>query len=130
MILKYFFALSIASFFFVGCKTNSKFITTAQLVENRVLDTLSVTASKLSTFKRPNYNPAATRTNDLLHTKLDISFDWENQYLNGEATLDLKPLFYPTNQVRLDAKGFDIHKIAMIGDNGEIPLKFTYENNH
>ncbi|MCH2022089.1 MAG: M1 family metallopeptidase [Saprospiraceae bacterium] len=129
MILKYFFALSIASFFFVGCKTNSKFITTAQLVENRVLDTLSVTASKLSTFKRPNYNPAATRTNDLLHTKLDISFDWENQYLNGEATLDLKPLFYPTNQVRLDAKGFDIHKIAMIGDNGEIPLKFTYENN-
>jgi aminopeptidase N len=121
--------VAIAALFFAGCKTNSKIITTEYTVENRILDTLSVTASKISTFKRPVYNPASERTNDLFHTKLDVSFDWENQYLNGKATLDLQPVFYPVNSVRLDAKGFDIHKVALIVAKAEIPLKYVYDNN-
>jgi aminopeptidase N len=112
-----------------ACTTNSRIITVDYTVENRDLDTVSVTASRTSNFERPTYNPSATRTNDLLHTKLDVSFDWEKQYLNGKAVLELKPIFKPTNKVRLDAKGFDIHKIAMIGVAGQIPLQYKYENN-
>ncbi|MDC0230398.1 M1 family metallopeptidase [Aureispira] len=129
MISKYFFTLIMASFFFIGCKTNSRLITTDVVVENRTLDTLSVTAPKTPNFERPTYNPAFKRINDLLHTKLEINFDWKNQYLKGVATLDLKPIFYPTNALRLDAKGFDIHEISMVGNDGKIPLKYKYNNN-
>ncbi len=129
MNFRFFQILAIASLFFAGCKTNSKVITTDYTVENRILDTLSVTASKISTYKRPVYNPAAERTNDLIHTKLDVTFDWQNQYLNGKATLDLQPVFYSVKSVRLDAKGFDIHKVALINAKAEIPLKYVYENN-
>jgi aminopeptidase N len=129
MTRKYLIALIAAAFIWTGCNTNSRIITVDYTVENRDLDTVSVTASRVSSFERPAYNPSATRTNDLLHTKLDITFDWEKQYLNGKAILELKPIFYPTNQVRLDAKGFDIHKVAIVGTAGQVPLQYKYENN-
>ena len=127
---KYLIALAfVALLFWTSCNSNSRIITVNYTVENRDLDTVAVTASRISSFERPVYNPSANRSNDLLHTKLDVSFDWENQYLNGKAVLELKPIFYPTNQLRLDAKGFDIHKVAMIGTEGQIRLQYEYENN-
>ncbi len=126
---KHLITLVAIALFWTACTTNSRIITVDYTVENRDLDTVSVTASRTSNFERPVYNPSATRTNDLLHTKLDVSFDWANQYLNGKAVLELKPVFHPTNQVRLDAKGFDIHKVALIGIAGQVPLQYKYENN-
>ncbi|BDS14606.1 DUF3458 domain-containing protein [Aureispira anguillae] len=126
---KHLLALLTAALFWTACNTNSRIITVDYTVENRNLDTVAVTASRVSSFERPVYNPSATRTNDLLHTKLDVSFDWERQYLNGKAVLELKPIFKPTNQVRLDAKGFDIHKVALMGTSGQVPLQYKYENN-
>lgn len=32
------------------------------------------------------YNPSATVTNDLIHTKLEVSFNWLNRQLLGKAT--------------------------------------------
>ncbi len=39
------------------------------------------------------YNSSEKRIHDLLHTKLSISFDWENKKMNGEAWLKIKPFF-------------------------------------
>ncbi len=72
------------------------------------------------------YNPSATRENDLLHTKLDLRFDWAKEQVLGKATLTLKPYFYPTDKVTLDAKGFQFHKISLEGSND--PLKFDYDS--
>lgn len=80
-------------------------------IEERTLDELVVTASR--EYKLPTYNPSYTRTNDLIHTKLEVSFDFDKQYVFGKATLDLTPYFYPTQTVVLDAKGFDIHKVEL-----------------
>lgn len=126
---KHLISLAIAAFLWAGCNTNSRIITVDYTVENRDLDTVSVTASRISSYERPVYNPSATRTHDLLHTKLDVHFDWEKQYLNGIAILELTPLFYPSDEVRLDAKGFDIHKVALLGAAGQVPLQYRYENN-
>src|SRR6478752_6050770 len=51
------------------------------------------------------YHPSETLKNDLLHTKLEVSFDWDKQYLNGLATLKFKPYFYSQDSLILDAKG-------------------------
>ncbi|MFC6998249.1 M1 family metallopeptidase [Rufibacter roseus] len=73
------------------------------------------------------YRPAAERVMDLLHTKLNIKFDWAKQHLLGEATLTLKPYFYPQDSVVLDAKGFEIHKVTLLNGKTESPLPYKYD---
>ncbi|MEZ4937777.1 MAG: M1 family aminopeptidase [Crocinitomicaceae bacterium] len=68
---------------------------------------------------RPLYNPSETRENDLIHTKLEVSFDWEKQRLDGKATLDVKPYFYPQKKLILDAKGMDIHLVKLTNKDGK-----------
>ncbi len=74
--------------------------------------------------ERPTYNPAATRMHDLLHTKLELSFDWEKEMVMGVASLKLKPIFRPSSQVLLDAKNFTINSI--IDQNGQ-NRSYTYD---
>lgn len=74
------------------------------------------------------YQASYARTHDLIHTKLEVSFDWEKQRLNGKATLTLRPYFYPTGGLFLDAKGFDIHEIAMVEGDSMQPLNYRYDD--
>ena len=75
--------------------------------------------------KQEVYNPSETRLSDIIHTDLAVRFDWEKQHLHGTAEITAKPYFKPTNELVLDAKGFDIHSVKM----GEEELSFQYENN-
>ena len=77
--------------------------------------------------KQSNYQPAARRVHDLLHTRLRLSFDWVKQHVLGEATLTLKPYFYPQNELVLDARGFDIHQVSLITKQDEQDLKYIYD---
>ena len=70
-----------------------------------------------------DYQPSNKKLNDLIHTKLDVKFDWTKQYLYGKAELTFKPYFYATNELVLDAKGMDIDSLKMNGKN----LKFKYD---
>jgi aminopeptidase N len=73
----------------------------------------------------PTYRVTATKVNDLVHTKLDVSFDYAKRYLYGKAWITLKPHFYTTDSVILDAKGMDVQSISVVGAKGNTPLKFT-----
>lgn len=70
------------------------------------------------------YNPSATRISDIVHTDLAVRFDWENQHLHGKADITAKPYFCATNELILDAKGFDIHAVNM----GEQALSYSYKD--
>lgn len=73
----------------------------------------------------PPYHPSTTLKNDLIHTKLEVSFDWEHQYLNGEATLSFKPYFYLQDSLILDAKGFDIHEVLLLPEKKTLKYHYT-----
>ncbi len=118
--------LFLALSFLLACKNSSK-ITTV-VMEERELDPVEVVANRAD-FERSPYNPSYTRRNDLLHTALDVRFDWEKQHLLGKATLTLQPLFYPTDSLRLDAKGFDLHKVALKQGKQLRNLDYVYNNN-
>lgn len=75
------------------------------------------------------YQPAATKLHDLIHTKLEVKFDWEKQQLHGIATVQVKPHFYPQQQLVLDARDFMIHGVA-IWDNEERKECLYSYNNH
>lgn len=72
------------------------------------------------------YNASHTFEVDLLHTRVDISFDWPKKRANGKATLTMRPWFYATDKVTLDAKNFDVHSVTYEGKTEE--LKRDYNN--
>ncbi len=74
-----------------------------------------------------DYRASRTRLHDLVHTRLDVSFDWQNQYLNGVATLELVPHFYPQSELVLDAKGFELHKVSLLKGSKNTPLRYEYD---
>jgi aminopeptidase N len=109
--------------FLFSCKNSSQF--TSKKNQDILLDTAEVVYNN-APFEREPYNPSYHRKNDLIHTKLEVSFDWKKKHLLGKATLRLKPLFYATDSLRLDAKGFDIQKLTLKNNEAEIPLQFSY----
>lgn len=74
------------------------------------------------------YRGVPTKVNDLIHTKLDVRFDYKKRYMYGKEWVTLKPHFYPTDSLRLDAKGMDLKNIAVVKNGKNIPLKFTYQD--
>ena len=83
--------------------------------------------SKNDSLPKQQYRETATRINDLVHTKLDVKFDFSKSYLYGKAWITLKPHFYPTDSLTLDAKGMDIKKVAMVKGNVSNDLKYNYD---
>ncbi len=113
---------------FVAILLNYSCNTTKNVVYSdfETLDTLVVSSTRIqepNDNELPKYNPAAERVHDLLHTKLELSFDWPNQLVFGEAELTFSPVFYDSDFLVLDAHNFDIQSIA-INRNSE--LEYSY----
>ncbi len=121
-----FFALALTMLW--SCKTKQTVVVPD--FEMRDLDTLTVSAPKPDELKKveeyylPKYNPSHTRINDLIHTKLDLKFDWEKEQVLGKATLTLRPYFYPTSWLTLDAKNFEFHTVRF--EDGS-PVRYEYD---
>ncbi|MEY4135425.1 MAG: M1 family metallopeptidase [Saprospiraceae bacterium] len=98
------------------------------------LDTLFVKANKPSALKGADeyalnpYNPSHTRENDLLHTRLELRFDFQAETVIGKAVLDLKPFFHPVRTLTLDAKDFQFYKVSFAGENSDLPYTYDGKN--
>lgn len=73
------------------------------------------------------YQPSAQRDFDLLHTDLDLSFDWGNRSVSGKARLTMKPYFYPQKELKLDAKDYEMGPVYLV--EGETLSKLSYSYN-
>ena len=87
-------------------------------------DNKTIVSEDKAPYVKEVYNPSETRLNDIVHTSLEVSFDWQNQHVLGSAIMEVKPYFYPTNQLVLDAKGFDIHSVQINQRDAE----YGYDN--
>jgi aminopeptidase N len=74
------------------------------------------------------YRATSPRINDLVHTKLDVRFDYKKRYMYGKEWVTLKPHFYATDTLRLDAKGMDIKNVSIVKDGKNTPLKYSYDS--
>jgi len=101
---------------------------TAAVFSVKAQDDMADTSASTDTSWRHEYRGSYTRINDLVHTKLAVSFDYNKQWMYGQEWVTLKPHFYPTDSLTLDAKGMEIKEIAMIKGKSTIPLKYSYDN--
>jgi aminopeptidase N len=116
---------------FYSCKSKKEVASNTQEEPSIQLDTVRVVANPSP--EKKVYRASNTRSNDLLHTKLEVSFDWQKSYLFGKATLTLKPYFYSTDKLFLNARGMEIKEVALLEMNGDKQtgkktLKYVYAN--
>lgn len=83
---------------------------------------------KKDTTWKKQYRETATKINNLIHTKLDVKPDFSKSYLYGKAWITLKPHFYPTDSLNLDAKGMEFKTVALVKGTKNIPLKYDYDD--
>jgi len=74
------------------------------------------------------YRATPPKINDLVHTKLDVRFDYKKCFMYGKEWVTLRPHFYPTDTLRLDAKGMDLNNISIVKNGKNVPLKFKYDD--
>ncbi|HEV7783396.1 MAG TPA: M1 family metallopeptidase, partial [Chitinophagaceae bacterium] len=77
---------------------------------------------------KKEYRETATRINDLVHTRLEVKPDFSKSWLYGKAWITLKPHFYATDSLNLDAKGMEIKTVALVRGTQQIPLKYEYND--
>jgi len=110
--------MAVMTAFFVSCKSSKQVSSSGELdgMQHVTLDTMMVqSGSNEDDEVLPPYKPSEERTWDLLHTSLDLSFDWKNESVVGTAVLTLTPVFYTQTSLQLDAINFDIRRIAIDG---------------
>jgi aminopeptidase N len=73
------------------------------------------------------YRSTSEKINDLVHTKLDARFDFQKAHMYGKVWITLKPHFYPTDSLALDAKGMDIKQVSIVKNGKNTPLKYNYD---
>lgn len=100
---------------------------------------LAAAFSCLSVFAQMGQEPADTswkkvfrathtKINNVVHTKLDVRFDFSKSYLYGKEWLTLRPHFYPTDSVTLDAKGMEFKEVALVNaSKAKVPVKYSYD---
>lgn len=71
------------------------------------------------------YKAERDKINNLIHTKLKVDFNFDKSQLNGEAWITLKPHFYKTDKVSLDAKAMLIHEVTLNGTK----VPYNYHEN-
>ncbi len=124
-----FYVLAVLAAFFISCAAPKQ----AQLPgESDQKDSLFITMDTMMVlpddedygfFEEPIYKGTETRHWDLIHTKLDLSFDWKEEKVIGTAILTLSPIFYSQSSLTLDAINFKIKQISV--DENVIQ---TYQN--
>jgi aminopeptidase N len=90
------------------------------------IDSLKVNEESDISQQRPVYRATETVFTDLIHTKLEVNFDWTKSRMNGIATISAKPHFYATDSLILDAKGMDILKVQIDSKD----LTYTYDSSY
>ncbi|MBC6698518.1 M1 family aminopeptidase [Hymenobacter puniceus] len=92
-----------------------------------LLLTISLTAAAAAAqTPATTYRATERKVNDLVHTRLDLRFDYAKRYAYGREWVTLKPHSYATDSLRLDAKGMDIKAVSLVRNDVPQPLKYTY----
>lgn len=91
----------------------------------QIKETLPPSYRENQSNKMEIFRAEAERLTALVHTKLDLKFDWQKEQLNGEAWITAKPYFYETNKLVLDAKAMIIHEVSLVSGGTKKKLNFT-----
>ena len=68
---------------------------------------------RITPTRKDDFRTTPSKIIDILHMDLAVQFNWENHTCMGKETLLLKPYFYETDSIILDAKNMVFDKILV-----------------
>jgi len=89
-----------------------------------VLDTITVSAKNNPL---DIYRASEPMYWDIIHTRLALSFNMKERTADGRAWVSLRPYFYPSATISLNAQSMRIDSV-LLGGSGGRPLKYSYIN--
>lgn len=91
--------------------------------------TINLDTLKISAIAGPvPYQASAPIIWDIIHTRVALSFDQMNKTADVREWIHLRPHFYSTDTLELDAKGMRIDSVLLVGKKGNTYLKHTYKD--
>lgn len=117
---------NISRYFFISCLSVTLLILSACKTKKTEPVAAEVVLPEVSIHSKPEpktYYASYTRLSDIIHTKLDINLNWDSCFVIGKANLKVRPYFYDTDELILDAKGYTINEIKVNGKKAN----YTYD---
>ncbi len=84
-------------------------------------------AAQTDTTWKKQYRSSPEKVHSLVHTRLEAGFDIPKAFMYGKVWLTLKPHYYLSNTLVLDAKGMEIKEVAVQKGTAKNKLKFEYD---
>ncbi|WP_194776466.1 M1 family metallopeptidase [Pararhodonellum marinum] len=127
----YLLVLVLVALFLTQCQSKKNAISEVGKTQTPQVERVKPLAKTVDLVQREaliaQYRSTEERKFDLLHTSLDLRFDYEQKNVRGVAELTLKPFFYEQNILHLDAKDFEIHEISLLNPKEARELAFRYD---
>ncbi len=102
---------------FLGCNSNKTIIEVAK----------PTNADVYAPHVNDDYRASRPLDMKMLHTKLYLKPDFSKAWMYGTAYLTVTPHFYPSKKISLDAKGFQINRVELVGSDFFKPLPYQYD---
>ncbi len=122
------FTYSILLFFFITACGSSKKNSDSNVAQSTnpqiIRDTVYIEKENTVITENGVYQATNTVLTDLIHTKLEVDFNWPKARMNGRAYITAKPHWYASDSLILDAKGMDILAVKI----GATDLMYTYDS--
>ena len=121
------------AFIILSSCNSQKQVIAGDITEVRNLDTLVISPEPEAPVEVETvsaYKASEERVLDILHTELDLSFDWQEKLVIGQAGIVLKPHFYNTNTLVLDARSFEVKSLSVTQNKRTIPSSFKNNGRH
>ena len=120
--------------FALGCKSSQ--VADLEIAEQKIIENskeqIDSTAIKALISKKEKaiaaYKPSAKREFDILHTDLDLSFDYQNLKVLGKAELTIKPYFRPSKELILDAQDFELGELFFVYKGKREAITYDYDD--
>ena len=103
------------------------FVSNAQGGKDTVQQVTGDTVSVTATAGAPVYRASATRVWDIKNTRIALKFNWNEKTADVREWIKLRPYFYATDTLVMDAKSMRIDSVMLVGKKGNTSLKYTYE---
>ncbi len=128
--MKFKILFSLFVFIFFSCNTNKIVLDNPENSDISV-QSPSDTDQKIILQKEKliaDYKGSNLIVNNLINTELHIRFNIKEKKAYGLAVITLKPHFYPTDSLTLDAQQFDIKSVRLKTKDNFLPLPYSYKN--
>ena len=123
---------------FFSCKSNSIVQNPQDIQEETVNVPVNWTSSENNLkeieqiqlkkeFEIESYRASQPRAFDIIHTTLDLAFDYQNQTVIGKAELLIKPFKYPQKTLFLNAQDFEVDEIIYTRGKEKKSLDSSYD---